>query len=89
MDAHGHFLLYVPAGAPKPRQDGLEGQIGRLAALIGRLEDKVGTVLARHRPGHLARVPKALLKLHVPIDEGIEASHRGSVTPSRDRQREY
>ncbi|XP_010716246.1 N-terminal EF-hand calcium-binding protein 2 isoform X1 [Meleagris gallopavo] len=28
------------SGAPKPRQDGLEGQIGRLAALIGRLEDK-------------------------------------------------
>ncbi|XP_048814506.1 N-terminal EF-hand calcium-binding protein 2 isoform X1 [Lagopus muta] len=28
------------SGAPEPRQDGLEGQIGRLAALIGRLEDK-------------------------------------------------
>lgn len=28
------------SGAPEPRQDGLEGQIGRLAALISRLEDK-------------------------------------------------
>ncbi|XP_021264501.1 N-terminal EF-hand calcium-binding protein 2 isoform X3 [Numida meleagris] len=28
------------SGAPERRQDGLEGQIGRLAALIGKLEDK-------------------------------------------------
>lgn len=53
VHAHGRLLLCVPAGAPEPRQDGLEGQIGRLAALIGRLEDKVGTALAQHHPGHL------------------------------------
>lgn len=35
------FFLYVPTGPSDPKEDGLEGQISRLAALIGRLEDKV------------------------------------------------
>ncbi|KAI6077568.1 N-terminal EF-hand calcium-binding protein 2 [Aix galericulata] len=36
------FFFDVPAGPSDPKEDGLEGQISRLAALIGRLEDKVG-----------------------------------------------
>lgn len=35
------FFFDVPAGPSDPKEDGLEGQISRLAALIGRLEDKV------------------------------------------------
>ncbi|XP_071899919.1 N-terminal EF-hand calcium-binding protein 2 isoform X3 [Anas platyrhynchos] len=34
------FFFNVPAGPSDPKEDGLEGQISRLAALIGRLEDK-------------------------------------------------
>lgn len=35
--------LWLGAGSPDTKAEGLEGQINRLAELIGRLEDKVRT----------------------------------------------
>lgn len=47
--------LWLGAGSPDTKAEGLEGQINRLAELIGRLEDKVRARVPAAPPASLPR----------------------------------